>query len=683
MQDGTGNKHPRRKSSPDSYVPDTFSGYMRRRLENHRLPVDGDGWEALEARLRREGLDKAPGEESGKECGKEPAKECGTEQGTEPSGVEWSAIGVSIAESPIAGSLGADLSVDASAVDPSVVASAVDPSVPKPLGYRMSDTVNTPDLSVRPEKAVGRAGMKQRGSRWRIWLWTAAAVLTAWFALLPFFRNERTGEWVARETRLENNPAVGTGSVNPAQGKAGEKIAEKIAEKISEKATSDKDKIQNTSSYGNIILRKKNEKSADPTRKTKERISSPTVFPPRLNQTARVDKDWEDESAVQAEELAVQTEDSIALAEKLAARAEERIARTEELAARAEERIARAEDPVARKERSADPVGESVTLAEQEALLAHNETGLPPKSPDFIGKSLDRVPEDSLVASHAAPVADPLISSESLPSPGPLPAADRRSLAVRKSLKEKKNLSLSQKPLTSRWLLAARVGTEGNLSLPEAMNLYDASPPVQDGSVSDPPFSDEDGTRPPSDPSLPSHDLTDRLSPENFSEADYLPPLSFGLSVRKNLTPRLGVETGLVYTFLASRFVNRGTVRGEARLELHYLGIPLHLVVYLWDRSRWNLYVTAGGMVEKGLRSSYSFTEYKDAHVFTVDRKETIDGLQWSLNASIGMSYQLFKSWSLYLEPRFSYYFDSRQPASIRTDKPLGIGLGGGVRYAF
>ena len=207
--------------------------------------------------------------------------------------------------------------------------------------------------------------------------------------------------------------------------------------------------------------------------------------------------------------------------------------------------------------------------------------------------------------------------------------------------------------------------------------MYDAYPP------SDLPFADETGPCPPSDPSWSGADLSDVFVPENFSQADYLPPLSFGLTIRKNLTSRLGVETGLVYTFLASKFLNRGMVRQEARSELHYLGIPLHLVVYLWDRSRWNLYFTAGGSIEKGLRSSYSFTEYKNYQVLTVHRKETIDGLQWSLNASIGVSYRLFRSWSLYLEPQFSYYFDSGQPASIRTDKPLGIGIGGGVRYAF
>ena len=53
------------------------------------------------------------------------------------------------------------------------------------------------------------------------------------------------------------------------------------------------------------------------------------------------------------------------------------------------------------------------------------------------------------------------------------------------------------------------------------------------------------------------------------------------------------------------------------------------------------------------------------------------------MNASVGAAYRFYGDWSLYFEPRFSHYFDCDQPASIRTDKPLGLGLSAGIRYAF
>lgn len=170
-------------------------------------------------------------------------------------------------------------------------------------------------------------------------------------------------------------------------------------------------------------------------------------------------------------------------------------------------------------------------------------------------------------------------------------------------------------------------------------------------------------------------------SPANIGNADHSLPLSFGVSVRKNLTDRIGIETGLVYTYLSSRFssASSGGEAVEAKQKLHYLGIPLNAVIYLWDNSDWNIYISAGGMGEKGLRRNYSYTNKGVSG--SID--EGISGLQWSLNASLGISYKVYKDWALYVEPRYSYYFDNNQPVSIRTDKQSVFGFNGGLRFEF
>lgn len=554
MQDETGNKQAERKELPDSHIPDPFGDYMRRRLENHRVPMDDAGWETMEARIRQEGLDKA-----------------------------------------------------ASSFRPEGSNEATLSSQPK----GSNDAASSP----QPKRSV--AG-------WRLLLWTAAAVLAALVWLSPFSRKERIAERTVRKTQVEKGTAPEVRPLADAVPKQQKQTEEDIQTPLQPFRPSGRDRKPATDHGG-------------PAKKAAASMGTE----------------------------AIPTDHAVALGEAGATLTEEAIGFSETEANRADETIALAPT-------EADRTDKAPVVAEiADASRAGKATDRSKASVGFSEPSIDLAGKDSTTASPAAP------------SSRPQPSADRRSLAVRQSLAGKTYSAASQRQRSSHWLLAARAGTEGNLSLPQGMNMYDASSPSQDGSVSDPPFTDETGPRPPSDPSLPGSSLSDVFVPENFSEADYLPPLSFGLIVRKNLTSRLGVETGLVYMFLASRFVNRGMIRQEARSELHYLGIPLRLVVYLWDRSRWNVYFTAGGMVEKGLRSSYSFTEYKNYQALTVHRKETIHGLQWSLNASIGVSYRLFRSWSLYLEPQFSYYFDSGQPASIRTDKPLGIGFGGGVRYAF
>ena len=50
---------------------------------------------------------------------------------------------------------------------------------------------------------------------------------------------------------------------------------------------------------------------------------------------------------------------------------------------------------------------------------------------------------------------------------------------------------------------------------------------------------------------------------------------------------------------------------------------------------------------------------------------------------SVGVSYRFYRDWSLYLEPRYSYYFDNNQPVSYRTENMTLIGVGAGVRFEF
>jgi hypothetical protein len=124
-------------------------------------------------------------------------------------------------------------------------------------------------------------------------------------------------------------------------------------------------------------------------------------------------------------------------------------------------------------------------------------------------------------------------------------------------------------------------------------------------------------------------------------------------------------------------------ISGRATLGLHYLGIPVNLVINLWDNPDWNVYVSGGGMIEKGVRSIYHVEAYGLDEHKSATYRSGIDGLQWSLNLSVGVSYRFYRDWSLYLEPRYSYYFNNNQPVSYRTENMTLIGVGAGVRFEF
>jgi hypothetical protein len=145
------------------------------------------------------------------------------------------------------------------------------------------------------------------------------------------------------------------------------------------------------------------------------------------------------------------------------------------------------------------------------------------------------------------------------------------------------------------------------------------------------------------------------------------------------------MESGLNYTYLYSTFENK-VPRRDASLTLHYLGIPLNAAFDLMPhaRSPWNLYLSAGGMVEKGILARYAQNTYdtgNNVFVSTTITNEKISGLQWSLHAAFGLSYKVNRHYSLFLEPKVSYYLDNNQPFNIRTEHPFVPGINFGLRH--
>lgn len=155
------------------------------------------------------------------------------------------------------------------------------------------------------------------------------------------------------------------------------------------------------------------------------------------------------------------------------------------------------------------------------------------------------------------------------------------------------------------------------------------------------------------------------------SKAEHKQPISFGLSIRKELARGFAVETGLVYTFLASDVWFEGS-SDKVSQKLHYLGIPLKGSWSFWEKQKLTCYLSAGGMVEKCL---YGTLE---------DESQTVRPLQFSLMAAVGIQYNLNRRVGLYIEPGLSYYFDDgSEVQTIRKETPCNFMLQGGIRLRY
>jgi len=175
--------------------------------------------------------------------------------------------------------------------------------------------------------------------------------------------------------------------------------------------------------------------------------------------------------------------------------------------------------------------------------------------------------------------------------------------------------------------------------------------------------------------------FTTILAPNDFTSIVNSPPISFGLVVRKNLDEVWSVESGLVYTYLLTTYDNQNMQRSDAKLHLHYVGIPVSLVARVWKNQKWDVYLAAGAMLEKGIQSNYIQNQYVGNQTYTTTVKSKINGLQESLNGSIGANYKLQSKLGIYFEPKISYYLDNNQPMSARTEQPIVIGFIAGLRF--
>jgi hypothetical protein len=164
----------------------------------------------------------------------------------------------------------------------------------------------------------------------------------------------------------------------------------------------------------------------------------------------------------------------------------------------------------------------------------------------------------------------------------------------------------------------------------------------------------------------------------NPTETSHHIPLSFGLTFRFYFTSHWAIESGLVYTYLSSEYKYINNYRVKQRL--HYLGLPVNAVYQFVGSKRFSVYVSGGGMLEKGISAEYTTITPSSQ----TGSHDNIAGVQWSLNGYLGISYNFSKRFSLYAEPGIRYFFpDARQPESMRTERPFNYSLGFGLRTNF
>lgn len=162
-----------------------------------------------------------------------------------------------------------------------------------------------------------------------------------------------------------------------------------------------------------------------------------------------------------------------------------------------------------------------------------------------------------------------------------------------------------------------------------------------------------------------------RKRERSIESIDHKQPLSFGLSVRKNLAKGFSVETGLTYTYLASdvKFDDNSEKFSQ---KLHYIGIPVRANWNFVDKKSFTMYISAGGAVEKCVYGKIG------------SDSETVKPLQLSVMGAVGAQYNISDRVGVYVEPGVSYFFDDGSDVqTIRKENPCNFTLQAGIRLTY
>jgi hypothetical protein len=172
---------------------------------------------------------------------------------------------------------------------------------------------------------------------------------------------------------------------------------------------------------------------------------------------------------------------------------------------------------------------------------------------------------------------------------------------------------------------------------------------------------------------------------EVYTDIKHAQPVTMGLSISYNLNEKWSITSGLTYTILSSQLRSGSdSYYYNSEQTLHNVGIPLNINYNVWRNEKISIYLSGGGVVEKNIYGELTTDYIVDNKIESSEEdKIAIDQLQWSLNTSVGIQYNLSKKIGVYAEPVASYYFkNGSEIETIYKEKPANIGFRFGLRLS-
>lgn len=172
-----------------------------------------------------------------------------------------------------------------------------------------------------------------------------------------------------------------------------------------------------------------------------------------------------------------------------------------------------------------------------------------------------------------------------------------------------------------------------------------------------------------------------------YTRRSYDKPLQIGLNFGKRLTDRCNLDFGLRLTRHTTNLQTGAsdTTNISERQRTLFVGVPFGATYSFVRKGRFSLYGTAGVALDIPF---YGKTErkYKIENTVVYRRRDALHlpRWQWSVNAGVGVSYDLAPNLQLYFSPKLTWYVPNGSRTTVQWhDKPLQLSLPVGLRIVF
>jgi len=169
-------------------------------------------------------------------------------------------------------------------------------------------------------------------------------------------------------------------------------------------------------------------------------------------------------------------------------------------------------------------------------------------------------------------------------------------------------------------------------------------------------------------------------------------PVTWSLALRRQLSGRLGVETGLGYSRMTSDFETGSGGSPDQTSKsciseqqtIHYLGIPLKGSYNVYHAGPWNVYGSLGIKLEIPVSGAHRTNYILNGVVEQTERSTVYAPWQWSVGTGLSLQYNVTPTVGFFAEPSLQYCIPTGSSIeTYLTEHPLTFSLPVGVRITW